>query len=65
MDQRQLDEFTERADALTMKMLGQIERQFEETRQIANRPWWVPVAVAVPVTIALMGFGAALALLFR
>ncbi|CAN0641300.1 conserved hypothetical protein [Burkholderia cepacia] len=46
MDCRQSGEFAARSHTLTMRLLDEAERQFEETRRLARMPWWVPLAVA-------------------
>ncbi len=46
MDYRQSGEFAARSHTLTMRLLDEAERQFEETRRLARMPWWVPLAVA-------------------
>ncbi|MBK1822191.1 hypothetical protein [Burkholderia orbicola] len=56
MDYRQSEEFAARSHTLTMRLLDEAERQFEETRRLARMPWWVPLAGAVPVALALVGF---------
>lgn len=43
---RRSEEFAARSHALIMQLLGEAERQFEETRRLARMPWWVPLAVA-------------------
>lgn len=56
MRQCQSEEFSARSHTLTMQLLREAERQFEETRRLARMPWWLPFAVAVPVALALVGF---------
>lgn len=65
MRSRQSEEFATRSRALTMQLLGEAERQFEETRQLTRMPWWVPLVVAVPVALALVGFGPAFEVLLK
>lgn len=62
---RRSEEFAARSRALTMQLLGEAKRQFEETRRLARMRWWVPLAVAVPVAPALVGFGPAFEVLLK
>ncbi|OMR88005.1 hypothetical protein AQ732_09615 [Burkholderia pseudomallei] len=62
---RRSEEFAARSHALTMQLLGEAERQFEETRRLARMPWWVPLAVAVPVAIVVIGFRPAFEVLLK
>lgn len=65
MRQCQSEEFSARSHTLTMQLLDEAGRQFEETRRLARRPWWVPLAIAVPVALALLGFGPAFEVLLK
>lgn len=65
MDKQQIEEFTARSHALTMALLQETERQFGETQRLARRPWWVPFAITIPMTVALIGFCVVLERLFR
>jgi hypothetical protein len=65
MRSRQAEEFAARSDAFTMQLLGEAERQFAETRRLARMPWWLPLAVAVPVALALVGFKPAFEVLLK
>lgn len=65
MDYHQSGEFAARSRVLTMQLLGEAERQFEETRRLARMPWWVPLTVAVPVALALVSFRPAIGVLLK
>lgn len=62
---RRSEEFAARSRALTMQLLGEAERQFEETRRLARMPWWIPLTVAVPVALALISFRPAIGVLLK
>lgn len=65
MDQRQIEEAIARSHAFSMQLTEVAAQQLEESIRIAERPWWIPFAMGLAVSVAAMGCGAILAHLMK
>ncbi|PRE97836.1 hypothetical protein C6T59_08030 [Burkholderia multivorans] len=54
MDERQSVEFAVRSHALSLQLLDEAARQFEETQRLAKVSWLAPLAVPVLLVISAL-----------